>query len=197
MKAFNDIETIWKQQKEKVVPDVTVIIEKANQEKKAMAKKIILQVILLLITVPVVVWVLATNPFKERTTFLGVAMLLIDIIGFAGLRLYQVRWLSKIDFTEAPKLVLEQLEKYYSFEKVVNSKIMAAYFILLNVGLGLYFIEVMKPMPTYAIILSLSVYVGWIAFAFFVIGKKQKAKEYNRIDQLINKMKTIEAGYES
>lgn len=196
MKAFNDIETIWKQQKEVVVPEVTVIIEKANKEKKTISKKIILQVILLLITVPVVIWVLVLNPFKETTTFLGIAILLFDIIGFSILRLYQVKWLAKIDFTETPKIVLDQLEKYYSFQKLISSKIMLLYFLLLNLGLGLYFIEVMSPMPTYAVVLSLTVYVAWIVFAYFVIGKKQKKKEFDRIDNIIKNIKEIEGKYD-
>lgn len=192
MKQFNDIEAIWKQQKQAVVPDANVIIDKANKEKKVLSKKIILQVILLLITVPVIIWVLVTNPFQESTTFLGVAIVLIDIIGFSILRLYQVNWLAKIDFTAIPKTVVEQLEKYYGFQKVMSSKIIIAYFLLLNLGLGLYFIEVMAPMPTFAIILSLTVYVAWIAFSYFVLGKKQKEKEFDRINNLIKKMKAIE-----
>lgn len=197
MKAFNDIENIWKQQKEAVVPEVTVIIEKVNQEKKSIAKKIIIQVILLLITVPIIIWVLVANPFKETSTFVGIVIVLFDLIGFAVLRIYQVNKLAKINFTETPKTVLHQLGTYYDFHKFLSSKIITCYFLLLNLGLGLYFIEVMRPMPTYAIILSFTVYTGWIAFAYFVIGKKQKIKEFEIIDILIKKMKTIEGEYES
>lgn len=196
MKQFNDIEAIWKQQKISTVPDVTAIIEKGNKEKKTLSKKISLQVILLLITVPVVIWVLVTNPFQKTTTFLGIAIVLLAVIGFSIIRLYQVNWLRKIDFTQTPNFVLQQLEKYYSFQKLISSKIMGIYFLLLNLGLGLYFIEVMAPMPTYAVVLSLSVYVIWLLIAYFVIGKKQKQKEFNRIDVLIKKMKEIETAYE-
>lgn len=196
MKQFNDIEAIWKQQKISTVPDVTAIIEKGNKEKKTLSKKISLQVILLLITVPVVIWVLVTNPFQKTTTFLGIAIVLLAVIGFSIIRLYQVNWLRKIDFTQTPNFVLQQLEKYYSFQKIISSKIMGIYFLLLNLGLGLYFIEVMAPMPTYAVVLSLSVYVIWLLIAYFVIGKKQKQKEFNRIDVLIKKMKEIETAYE-
>lgn len=196
MKQFNDIEAIWKQQKISTVPDVTAIIEKGNKEKKTLSKKISLQVILLLITVPVVIWVLVTNPFQKTTTFLGIAIVLLAVIGFSTIRLYQVNWLRKIDFTQTPNFVLQQLEKYYSFQKIISSKIMGIYFLLLNLGLGLYFIEVMAPMPTYAVVLSLSVYVIWLLIAYFVIGKKQKQKEFNRIDVLIKKMKEIETAYE-
>lgn len=192
MKTFNEIEALWKQQKEVVVPDSTIIIEKANKDRKTMTKKIMLQVILLLVTVPVILWVLLANPFKETTTFLGIAIVLFDIIGFSVLRLYQVNKLAKIDFTATPKIVLSQLEKYYNFNKLLSSKIMIGYFLLLNIGLGLYFVEVMSPLPTYVIILSLTIYVAWIVFAYFVIGKKQKKKEFERIDNLITKMQTIE-----
>lgn len=196
MKKFNDIETIWKQQKEQVVPEVTTIINKANKEKKTILKKIIVQVILLLFTVPVVIWVLMTNPFQETTTFLGIAVILFDIIGFSIMRLYQVNLLTKIDFTQTPNMVLHELEKYYNLQKIISSKVMVAYFLLMNLGLGLYFIEVMSPMSPFAIGLSLSVYILWMLFAYFVIGKKQRKKEFDRIDALIEKVKEIEEGYD-
>jgi len=196
MKKFNDIETIWKQQKEQVVPEVTTIINKANKEKKTILKKIIVQVILLLFTVPVVIWVLMTNPFQETTTFLGIAVILFDIIGFSIMRLYQVNLLTKIDFTQTPNMVLHELEKYYNLQKMISSKVMVAYFLLMNLGLGLYFLEVMSPMSPFAIGLSLSVYILWMLFAYFVIGKKQRKKEFDRIDALIEKVKEIEEGYD-
>ncbi len=196
MKKFNDIETIWKQQKEQVVPEVTTIINKANKEKKTILKKIIVQVILLLFTVPVVIWVLMTNPFQEMTTFLGIAVILFDVIGFSIMRLYQVNLLTKIDFTQTPNMVLHELEKYYNLQKIISSKVMVAYFLLMNLGLGLYFIEVMSPMSPFAIGLSLSVYILWMLFAYFVIGKKQRKKEFDRIDALIEKVKEIEEGYD-
>lgn len=196
MKKFNDIETIWKQQKEQVVPELTTIINKANKERKIILKKIIVQVILLLFTVPVVIWVLMTNPFQEMTTFLGIAVILFDIIGFSIMRLYQVNLLTKIDFTQTPNMVLHELEKYYNLQKIISSKVMVAYFLLMNLGLGLYFIEVMSPMSPFAIGLSLSVYILWMLFAYFVIGKKQRKKEFDRIDTLIEKVKEIEEGYD-
>lgn len=192
MKPFNDIESIWKQQKENSVPDVAHIITKAKKEQKIIVNKIIFQVLSLLVTVPVIIWVLVANPFQKSTTFIGVAIVLFDIIGFSILRLYQMNQMRKINFTATPKLVLEQLEKYFVFQQLLSTKIMFVYFLLLNLGLGLYFIEVMTPMPLVAIVISLSVYVGWLLFAYFVIGKKQKRKENERIQVLIENAKALD-----
>lgn len=192
MKPFNDIENIWKQQKEKTVPNVTLIIEKAEKQKKVIVNKISIQVLFILITVPVLIWVVVANPFQKTTTFLGIAILLFDIIGFSFLRLYQMKQLIKINFTAVPKQVLEQLEKYLVFQQLLSTKIMFVYFILLILGLGLYFIEVMTPMPVVGIVISLTVCLGWLLFAYFVIGKKEKIKERARIQNLIDNAKALD-----
>lgn len=192
MKPFNDIESIWKQQKENSVPDVALIITKAKKEQKIIVNKIIFQVLSLLVTVPVILWVLVANPFQKSTTFIGVAIVLFDIIGFSILRLYQMYQMKKIHFTAAPKQVLDQLEHYFVFQQLLSTKIMFVYFLLLNLGLGLYFIEVMALMPIFAVVISLSVYIGWLLFAYFVIGKKQKRKENERIQVLLENAKALD-----
>lgn len=100
--------------------------------------------------------------------------------------------IRKINFTATPKLILEQLEKYFVFQQLLSTKIMLVYFLLLNLGLGLYFIEVMTPMLLFAIVISFSVYVGGLLFAYFVMGKKQKRKENAGIQALIENAKALD-----
>ncbi|MBP8066039.1 MAG: hypothetical protein KAY31_01040 [Flavobacterium sp.] len=196
MKDFNDIQNLWKQQETKPLPDVTQIIANAKKDKQLFTNKIILQTIILALTLPCLLWIGSIIDFKKTSSYIGLTLMFCCVFVFSAIRLYQIIRLKKMDVTEEPQVNLQKLEEYYSFQKVVSTKITAAYFIVMNIAFGLYFIEVMAPMSTLLKTIVLIVYVAWMLFAFFYLGKKQKAKEYARIQRLIDTIKEMESNYE-
>ena len=196
MKDFNDIQNLWKQQETKPLPDVTQIIANAKKDKQHFTNKIILQTIILALTLPCLLWIGSIIDFKKTSSYIGLTLMFCCVFVFSAIRLYQIIRLKKMDVTEEPQVNLKKLEQYYSFQKLVSTKITAAYFIVMNIAFGLYFIEVMAPMSTLLKTIVLIVYVAWMLFAFFYLGKKQKAKEYARIQRLIDTIKEMENNYE-
>ena len=196
MKDFNDIQNLWKQQETKPLPDVTQIIANAKKDKQHFTNKIILQTIILALTLPCLLWIGSIIDFKKTSSYIGLTLMFCCVFVFSAIRLYQIIRLKKMDVTEEPQVNLKKLEQYYSFQKLVSTKITAAYFIVMNIAFGLYFIEVMTPMSTLLKTIVLIVYVAWMLFAFFYLGKKQKAKEYARIQRLIDTIKEMENNYE-
>lgn len=196
MKDFNDIQNLWKQQETKPLPDVTQIIANAKKDKQIFTNKIIPQTIILALTLPCLLWIGSIIDFKKTSSYIGLTLMFCCVFVFSAIRLYQIIRLKKMDVTEEPQVNLKKLEQYYSFQKLVSTKITAAYFIVMNIAFGLYFIEVMAPMSTLLKTIVLIVYVAWMLFAFFYLGKKQKAKEYARIQRLIDTIKEMENNYE-
>lgn len=196
MREFDNLKTIWDKQKDTLVPEASQIIYKAKKEKKSIGKKIIVQVITLVLSMIVIMYVVYTINFRMATTFAGIVLLLMTIFLFSGIRMYQVFQLSKIDLTQSPKIVLHQLNRYYTFDKFVKTKCMISYFVFLNIGMGLYFIEVMKPMSLLLKSVSLILYIAWMLFAYFVIGRKQLKKDNDKIESVIKNIKNLEQNYE-
>ena len=196
MKEFDNLKEIWNQQKETVVPDVSQIISKAKKEKQSMGNKIVIESIVLLLTIVFITCVVASIDFKMATTYIGVGSMLATIFIFSVIRLYQVYKLKKIDLTATPKKVLLQLEQYYAFQQFVSTKCMIAYFILLNLAFVFYFIEVMAPMSILLKITVLTVFTSWMLIAYFILGKRQKQKEYDKTQHIIDSIKKVETEYE-
>ena len=196
MKEFDNLKEIWNQQKESAVPDVSQIISKAKKEKQSMGNKIILQATILLFTIVALVVVVSKIDFKMITTFIGIGLMLTTIFVFSLIRLYQAYKLKSIDLTQSPKQVLLQLEQFYTFQQFVSTKCALAYFILLNIAFGFYFIEVLQPMATTMKIISLIIYIAWMLIAYFIIGKRSKKKEFRKTEDIINSIKKIETEYE-
>lgn len=196
MKEFDNLQELWKQQKQNPLPDVSVIIAKAKKEKQSMANKIVIQAATLLLAVVAIIMVVAAIDFKMATTYIGVSLMFLTIIVFSAIRLYQVYKLKNIDLTQNPKKVLAELETFYAFQQFVNTKCTLAYFILLNIAFGFYFIEVMQPMSAMVKAIVLVVYIAWMLIAYFYLGKKQKEKEYAKTKAIIDSIKKIEKEYE-
>lgn len=196
MKDFDNIMDVWKQQKEVKIPDASAIIQKAKKEQNTFTGKIILQVTILLLTIVALVWVGTAINFKMITTYIGLGLMCLCVFGFSVIRLYQMLQIKKIDFNQKPSLTLIELEKTYTFQQFVSNKVGLMYFILLNLAFVFYFIEVMQPMSLQLKLIVLTVYISWMLFAYFYLGKKQKKKENERIQKMIDSIKEMEINYE-
>lgn len=196
MKEFDNLQEIWKQQKQSTLPDVSVIIEKAKKEKQIFTNKMLFQILTLMASMVGVAVVVALVDFQMTTTYIGVGLMFLCVFGFTAIRLHQMMTLKKIDFTQSPSKTLAELEKFYVFQQFVSTKITLAYFVTLNIAFGFYFIEVMQPMPVLMKTIVLTVYVAWMVFAYFYLGKRQKAKEFERTQRMIDAIKEMEQNYQ-
>lgn len=189
---FEVFQNLWKQQATNAIPDANRIVDKAKTTRSKMTRQILLQVLSLVASSAVIVWVYLAIDFKVITTFIGISCLVATILIYCGIRLYQGYQLQKIDFLATPNEVLPALENYYKFQQTVMTKYTVLYFILINVGMLLYFIEVIAPMVLWGKILVFVVYFSWMFYAYFVLGKKQKQKENAKIADMIQAIKEIE-----
>ena len=196
MKDFDNLKDLWAQQEETKLPEATEVLKKVKKERGMYLNKILLQVAILIATMFALVWIGSSIDFKQTTTYIGLGLMLLCIAGFSAVRLYQMIALKKIDLTQKPANTLIQLESYYNFQQIVSTKISLAYFIILNLAFVFYFIEVMHPMSFQLKTICLTTYSAWMLFAYFYLGKKQKKKENERIQKIIDSIKEMETGYE-
>lgn len=197
MKDFDKLMDVWKQQSEVEVPDAESIILKAKKERTDFTNKIIFQVIALSLTLVVLVWVGNIVKFKMVTSYIGLGLMFLCVFGFSVIRVFQMIELKKINFTQKPSLTLLDLEKAYKFQQFVSNKVGLLYFIFLNLAFVFYFIEVLQPMRLPIKSLVLGAYVSWMLFGYFYLGKKQKKKENERIQKMIDSIKEMEENYEA
>jgi hypothetical protein len=142
-----------------------------------------------------VAWVVATIDFEMATTYIGAGLMMLIVCGYSVVRIHQVVRINQINLTDDPANVLAQTEQFFKFQQLVNTRMTIAYFILLNLGFGLYFIEVMQPMKTLWIVIFLVVYIAWMLVAYFVIGKRTAKKEHERTESILNSLRKIEKAY--
>lgn len=197
MKDFNEIQNLWKEQKSVPLPDVNSILADAKKVQRDLNSKITIQIIVLVGVVIFILILMQLIAFKAVTTFIGIGLMAITILLFSTVRLFQVIQMKKIDLTKNPKLLLIDLEQYYQFQNTINTKYTLLYFILMNIAFTLYFIEVLQPVPALFQFIIIVVYLSWMFFAFLYLGRKHKLKEQHKTQIIIDKIKDVEAHYDS
>ena len=127
--------------------------------------------------------------FRSILTYVAIVLLAAICVGQGIINLNVYSRLRHIDVTAAVTNHLQQWEDYYAFRKRLIRINGPVYYLLLNGAFGLYFIEILGMMPITARIIALSVYVAWMLFAYFVLGKRTLLKEEQRLTEIIDSLR--------
>jgi hypothetical protein len=126
--------------------------------------------------------------FQSVTTYIAIVLMALISTGQATINLYMFRQLRQIDDTAPPTKHLQQWKGYYAFRKRLIRINGPLYYVLLNGAFGLYFIEILGLMPMTARIVTLSLYLSWMLFAYFYLGKRTLRREQDRLNEIIGNL---------
>ena len=129
--------------------------------------------------------------FTKWYTYAAMAMLCLICTAQAILMLTIYYKLKVIDETASPAQHLRQWEQYYAMRKKQNKWNMPLYYLLLNTAMGIYVLEIFTGRPLRWVLLFIVVYIAWMIFAYFYLGRRVMAKEDKRLNGIISNLKTI------
>jgi len=198
MDNFDSLKNIWQQDVSKnPVPPPPPSAESKHAKFK-MQKQYVIGSILLVLTglLILVMAVFLDFGFKQWYTF-G-AMGLITLICFAQATFLYRNYLKmkQINDSALPSDHLKQWKSYYQFRKKQNKWNGPLYFIALNFALGIYFIEIFTGRPMINVVILLSVYSAWMAYAYFVLGRKVLKKEEARLKTILDELEGLANQFE-
>ena len=70
---------------------------------------------------------------------------------------------------------------------------MPLYYTLLNIAMGIYMLEIFTGRPLLNVVIIIAVYVAWMLFAYFYLGKRNMRKEDDRLNSIIGELELIES----
>jgi hypothetical protein len=195
MDNFEHLKQVWQQQ---VVPTETINtaeLKKHNVDnQRKLERTQLLSGIALLLTPIGIIWMGFFSSIHFQSALTYVAVVLISLLsatqGIISLSLY-VR-LRRIDITLSIAQHLDQWERYYAFRKQLVRVNLPLYYLLMNGAFGLYFIEILGLMPLLWRLIALGVYLAWMLYAYFVLGKRTLRKEQERLETIINNLRAIQ-----
>jgi hypothetical protein len=194
MKNFDDIKNMWQQQQVEVNIPAADIIAKAKKDKQYIGRRLLIQSICLLATISVMIYILSTIKFEMATTYIALGLMILCLVVFGLLKLWQYKQLYNIDLTNEPKQIIQQLELFYKQQKWINTYGLGIYSVVLNIAFILYFIETFAPLSVAWKWGVGVIYTAWMLFALFVLGRRSIKKEHQKMQDIINRIKAIAAG---
>lgn len=200
MKEFDNLKDLWQQGTATAVParrPVKLSRVSVNNRYSLQRQQLRGAVILLLTALYVAALaIFGRFGLKEWYTFFAMGMVVLICLFQAFLLFYTYRQIRLIDDAAPPDQHLRQWEDYYALRKKQAAIIMPAYFIGLNIALGIYFIEVMQGRPLLNITIFLLVYAAWMLFAWFYLGKRILKKEKQKLDGIMNELRSLEGQFD-
>lgn len=187
-----DFKDLWQKQTA-VRPDLKELHTRVQQYKKASIKKLWIMNITLLGTIGLVVYIFFSMHNVLFTTVAGTALVLLSIIIYL---LYSNKLFSDYKITAdtiSNSSYLKNLISIKNKQKLIQTKILSLYFILLSAGLCLYMYEPTLKMTLTGKILSYVITLAWISFVWFYLRPVTCKKQQSKIDELIDKFTSIEA----
>ena len=192
MKNFDEIKDLWKNTApQKDLPSSSEIISKIESTRKKIMRKNLLSTVILCLTFIFIVWIGLKYDFELITTKIGLMLVLFSIALGIICNIKLINRLSKkIDITSDTYSYLQQLLSFRNRQRVIQTKGLSVYFIILTSGLMLYEIEFAVRDLTFGLIFY-SLTLGWMSFVWFILRKKTIAKQEKQISEQITLIENL------
>ncbi|MCW3102261.1 MAG: hypothetical protein JWO09_701 [Bacteroidetes bacterium] len=186
MQNFDELKNMWQQAGSgNELPDAAAVLAKVEAVRKKMIRKNILLVIMLAFTFAFITWIGFHYDFELQSTRIGIVITLVAIVTGMLFSTKLARLLLKQnDPTLSNSEYLQQMIAFRNSLRLIQTKGITFYFILLTTGLILYMYEFASRNLTFGISVY-SITLGWIAFNWFYLRKRAALKQEKEISAQI------------
>lgn len=193
MEEFKELENLWKTSKIETAPEKTDF-KKIKNNRNKMESAYLRGAAMLFITGIIILLVMYFLEEKLQTITVITAMAMITVTCFlqAILMLFTAKKISDIDESQMPGVHLKQWQNFRIFQLNQRRWNMPLYFLVLGLSLGVYYLEILRNVELWKIILVYVITYSWMLFAYFYLGKKSMKKEDIRIEGIITELKNLE-----
>jgi hypothetical protein len=198
MDNFDSIKSLWDKGANADLPKPIVLGKTSQSAKHKLKRQLMIGTVSLLATgiYIIALALLFDFGFKSWLTFAGMGLVTVICWAQAAFLFNNYKRIASIEETSLPAEHLKQWQEYYLLRKRQNQWNGPVYFLLLNLAMGLYFIEIFSGRNIDYILILLAVYFGWMAYAYFILGKKVLKKENDRLQAIMDELKGLEGQFE-
>ena len=192
MQNFEELKNMWQQSGSgNELPDAKAVLAKVEALRKKMIRKNILLIITLAFTFAFITWIGFHYDFELQSTRVGIVITLIAIVAGIIFNTKLARLLLKQnDPTLSNSEYLQQMIAFRNSLRMVQTKGITLYFILLTTGLILYMYEFASRDLTFGISVY-SITLGWMAFNWFYLRKRAIRKQEREISAQIEALEGL------
>lgn len=191
MSNFNDIQDLWKSRQTKALPTAAELMKEARKSRARMVRMNLLAIVTLTFTVIVIAGVLGKYDFEYVTTRIGALLVILTVIAaiFLNSQLLHII-LSAANSETDSRQYLRELLRYREKQRFFQTTGISVYFILLSIGMGLYFYEFLAADLKFGLIVY-GVSFAWVLIAWIWIRPRSVRKHEKRLNLLIEQVEQV------
>jgi len=186
-----DFSNIWKQQKVNQF-SLQELQGKLKQFRKANLNKILLGNILLVATMAFILFIWIYFQPQFLSTKVGIIITIVAIVLFVFSNNQLFLMFNKLDITQSNHDFVKSLTAIKAKQKIVHTRVLSLYFLMLASGICLYMYEYTSRMTMFWAMFTYIITLAWIAFNWFYVRPTTIKKQTQKIDDLISKFGSIE-----
>ncbi len=186
-----DLQALWQQQPSVPPPDTKELFARVAKLKRKNRKKLILTNVLLIATCIYLCWIVWMIHPKMVTTWLSLATLLVAMISYLVVYNRMSPLLLKDNTDKSAQEYLQQLILLKKKQEFLFTKMLTLYFILLTIGMALYFVEIAAPLGLIGRVITYTVTGAFFLFAWFYIRPRKIRKQRAELNTVIEKLEAV------
>jgi hypothetical protein len=182
---------LWQAQNTTANIDSKEIVFKAKELQKKTRVKLLLGNLLLFVTMLFIIGIVLYFKPQMLTTKIGTILVITAIIIQIAASTKLITLIKESDTQTSNANYLKQLLLIKKKQAVMQSTIMAAYFILLSAGIALYMLEYVLRMSFTEGLLVYGITGIWIAINWFYFRPKIVKKQQHKLNEAIANLESI------
>jgi Ca2+/Na+ antiporter len=191
-----DFKELWNRGKASA-PDVSEIFAKANRLTRKTRCKIWWSNIILSLTILAMIFIWWYFQPQLLTTKIGLILMLIAIVIFLITTNQLSPLLARADEETDTRHFLEQVIRIKHKQEFLNKTMLTVYFILLSIGITLYFIEYASRGSLLFQLLAYGITFAWIIFNWIYIRTRTIKKQQKAINDIIARLEEVNKQFDS
>lgn len=194
MSDFENIRELWVRQSLPGKPESRFSLKAIKGRKKQAEMKQLMPGICLFLLGCWLLWMgfFSSLHYQYQISSVGlVAMALVPALQ-GVVHIYLFLRLSGLKISDVPGSYIRSWERYYHFRNIIMRINPPIYFVLLNIGIVLNIIEMLRYYSLESRIIIITTYFGMILFAYLSFGRKRIQKERTELNEIISNLKKIQ-----
>jgi hypothetical protein len=189
MKNEMDMKTLWHKQQADDMPDISKLYKKADSIKRGTRIRLIFENVMLLSVSAFIIYIGANIDHALLTTKIGVAVMVIAMLTYLFAQNRMIPVLFKTSVTISAHEYLEQLISIKRREDFLKQVMINIYYVLLSVGISLYFIQFVHSLVSGVLMYGLT--LGWMCFAWFYLQRRGCRRRQKALTETIARLETL------
>jgi len=195
MKNFEELSSLWITQPQKGQVPADTLLKQVKKGASALNQKLLWTIVAMAATFVIWIVLFLFFLFNSWLTYAGILITMSTILIYAVLVFRDYKLIASHDPTIEVNVYLEKLKKYQTGRNRMYGSMYYVYTFLLSLGIGLFLVEVLKPLSLWFEVVAYTLFACWILFVTFYLRQRIIKTEQEKIGQIINRLERLKGQF--